>query len=141
MFFYLFLLSSWQTGQWALSLLISAGLLAILIAFFVLAMLILRLSRYLRYFVHGAKKLGLQQFSAHYRTNSYLIFSISLSIMMVLAFIQIKSTLIKQWENKLSDQTPNYFVINISETVDSFGIYVPSPSNVVTKPSTFVTQK
>ncbi|MBF0266478.1 MAG: hypothetical protein HQL46_14530 [Gammaproteobacteria bacterium] len=115
-FCYLFLLSSWQTGQWTLSLLISAGLLAILIAFFVLAMLILRLSRYLRYFVHGAKKLGLQQFSAHYRTNSYLIFSISLSIMMVLAFIQIKSTLIKQWENKLSDQTPNYFVINISET-------------------------
>jgi len=29
--------------------------------------------------------------------------------------VQIKNTLLEQWENKLSDQTPNYFLINVAQ--------------------------
>lgn len=110
------LLTPWQSGSLKLTAYAFAGiLLTALLLTFAALILIRFLSRY-RSRLGFAFRFGLANIVRRASLSVAQILGIGLGIMVMLLLTLVRTDLLDSWRDRLSENTPNYFLINIQET-------------------------
>ncbi len=109
----LLLLTPWQSGNAKLTFYGFIGLLISAIALFFAARLGIHALRPLRFKVGIAPRFGLANIIRRGKMSSVQILAIGLGIMALTLLTLIRTDLLANWRNRLPDNTPNYFLINI----------------------------
>lgn len=105
----------WQAGSFKLGMTMLAGLLAGLLLFGGLAWLLLRgLARY-AYLFNTQLRHAFSNLARHGRSSALQVVAFSLGGMALLLLTLVRSDLLLSWQNKLPEDTPNRFVVNIQQ--------------------------
>jgi putative ABC transport system permease protein len=115
----MFGLMFWQTKDPALTLYVSGGSLATLIALGLVAWLLTLAVGRLRTRVGVAWRFGIANISRRARSSIVQLVAFGLGIMVMLLLAIVRNDLINQWQDSLPPDAPNYFLINVqSQQVD-----------------------
>ncbi|MFZ2541987.1 MAG: FtsX-like permease family protein, partial [Gallionella sp.] len=103
----------WQSGSFALGLVMLGGLLAGLLCFVALAWLALRsMARYAQRF-QAQWRYVFANLARHGRTSALQVVALSLGGMALLLLTLVRGDLMQSWQDKLPADAPNRFVVNI----------------------------
>ncbi len=121
----LVILSPWQSGDYQLTLYTLTGLCltAIILAYvgYVLIKLLGKIHPHLKLAAHY----GLANISRRTKQSLIQIVGIGLGVTVMLLLTLVRTDLLSNWQHRLPDNTPNYFLINIQpEQVDAVNNYL-----------------
>jgi putative ABC transport system permease protein len=111
--FALVLLSPWQSGSIKLTIYTIIGLLATAIVLAISSKFILKLLRRLQPKLKLAARYGLANVTRRSNQSTIQIIGIGIGITVMLLLTLIRTDLLESWKNRLPDEAPNYFLINI----------------------------
>ncbi len=124
------LLSPWQTGQFVLTFYTLLGLAFALILLSLGARLFLYASNHVRPWMGAVYRYGLANIQRRAVQSSAQIVAIGLGITVMLLLTLIRTDLLDNWQERLPEGTPNYFLINIqSNEINSVSQFVKSNLN------------
>ena len=130
----MFGLMLWQTKDPTLTLYVSGGSLATLLALGLVAWLLTLGVGRLRTRVGVAWRFGIANISRRARSSIVQLIAFGLGIMVMLLLAIVRNDLINQWQDSLPANAPNYFLINVqAPQVDKLSRFfkdngVPAPS-------------
>lgn len=107
------LLSPWQTGQFALTFYTLLGIAFAMSLLALGARLFLYVLNHFRPRLGVVYRYGLANIQRRSRQSSAQIVAIGLGITVMLLLTLIRTDLLDNWQNRLPEGTPNYFLINI----------------------------
>lgn len=107
------LLSPWQTGQFALTFYTLLGIAFAMSLLALGARLFLYVLNHFRPRLGVVYRYGLANIQRRSRQSSSQIVAIGLGITVMLLLTLIRTDLLDNWQNRLPEGTPNYFLINI----------------------------
>jgi len=109
----LVLLSPWQSGNIELTIYTLLGLFMTTIILAVSAKLMIILLRQLQPRLKMEARYGLANITRRSNQSMIQIIGIGIGITVMLLLTLIRTDLLENWQNRLPDETPNYFLINI----------------------------
>ncbi len=116
----LVLLSPWQSGDIALTIYTVLGLFLTALVLAVSAKLIIKLLKQLQPKLKMAARYGLANVSRRSNQSVMQIMGIGIGVTVMLLLTLVRTDLLAGWQNRLPDDAPNYFLINIQpDQVDS----------------------
>ena len=104
----------WYSGSLMLTLWTLLGTLAVLLAFGVLAWLLLRGGRALGMQAGSVLRLALSGLQRRHRENIAQILIFGLAIMLLLVLVLLRTALIDEWRSALPEDVPNHFLMNVT---------------------------
>ncbi len=107
------LLIFWEAGEPRLAATLLAGVVALLLALSLLALLLIRIAGKLQQRASGIQRFGLASLSRHPGTTLLQVCGFGLGIMAILLLAVVRVDLLSAWENTLPTGAPNRFLINI----------------------------
>jgi putative ABC transport system permease protein len=109
----LVLLSPWQSGDIELTIYTVAGLFLTTIVFAISAKQMIKLLRQLQPRLKMAARHGLANVARRSNQSVMQITGIGLGVTVMILLILVRTDLLDGWQNRLPDDAPNYFLINI----------------------------
>lgn len=109
----LVLLSPWQSGDISLTIYTVLGLFLTAIVLAVSAKLIIKLLKQLQPKLKMAARYGLANVSRRSNQSVLQIMGIGIGVTVMLLLTLVRTDLLAGWQNRLPDDAPNYFLINI----------------------------
>ncbi|MGR9105887.1 MAG: ABC transporter permease [Gammaproteobacteria bacterium] len=103
----------WNTGDWRLVLYFLGSAAAVILLFGALVFLMLRGTRVFLPYLGLNSRFGIQQLSRNAASNLSQILAFSLTFGAMIVIFLVRSDLIRSWQDKLAENTPNYFAFNI----------------------------
>ena len=109
----LVLLSPWQSGDITLTIYTVLGLFVTAILLAVSAKIIIKLLKQLQPKLKMAARYGLANVSRRSNQSVMQIMGIGIGVTVMLLLTLVRTDLLTGWQNRLPDEAPNYFLINI----------------------------
>jgi len=109
----LVLFSPWQSGDIKLTIYTIAGLFLTAIVFAISAKLMIKLLRQLQPRLKMAARYGLANVARRSNQSVMQITGIGLGVTVMILLTLVRTDLLEGWQNRLPDNAPNYFLINI----------------------------
>ena len=109
----LVLLMWWQSHNLTLTLIVLGGFAACSVIVMAGAYGMIGVCKKILPLLHSHWRNGLQHIVRYPKAASVQLMALSLGLIIVLLIFLVRTDLIKQWQNKLPDNTPNHFIINI----------------------------
>ena len=109
----LILLSPWQSGNLKLTIYIVSGLFLTALLLALSAKLMINLLRRLQPKLKLAARYGLANVTRRSNQSIMQIMGIGIGVTVMLLLTLVRSDLLENWQNRLPDNAPNYFLINI----------------------------
>jgi putative ABC transport system permease protein len=111
----------WQAGEWRLALIFITGTLATLALLLAVAGLLILSLKHLRESTHISWRFGLANLSRRARSSSVQLTAFGLGMMALLLLAIVRIDLLNAWQGRMSEETPNYFAVNIQpESLSDF---------------------
>ena len=121
----LMLLSPWQSGNVKITVYTMSGLLLTALVLGGSARLMIRLLKYLQPRLKMAARYGLANVTRRSNQSMIQIVGIGIGITVMLLLTLVRTDLLESWQNRLPEQTPNYFLINIQpDQIDAVRNYL-----------------
>ncbi|WP_372860700.1 ABC transporter permease [Spongiibacter sp.] len=109
------LLMLWYSGDLKLTAALAAGFVVLLAGTAMLVLLCLRGLRALSVRLPGSgQRLAASSIYRRRYANAFQAASIALALMVLLSLVLLRELLLKDWQQQVADDTPNYFLINIA---------------------------
>ncbi len=126
----LILLSPWQSGNLKLTVYTVSGLFITALMLALSAKLMISLLRRLQPRLKIAARYGLANVTRRSNQSIMQIMGIGIGVTVMLLLTLVRSDLLENWQNRLPDNAPNYFLINIQpEQVDGVKTFLSNSLN------------
>jgi len=138
------LLLLWYSRDWRLALLVLGCLLASALVVGGFSYWLLRRARLPGVRAQGALRLAIAALARHAMLNALQILVFTLSIMLLLIMLLVRTALLDDWQRELPERTPNHFLVNIApyqldalnaffstHAIETAGLYPMVPGRIV----------